>query len=372
MEKQDILKPQANPKKVQFKQKINWLKGVFAKTKQDKATAKETFKTEAQPVETKKKTAPQTSNSSVSVKNILNDLFNKLPKKEEKTQTEEAQSQTTTEKPEAEKTGNLFVNLFPKEDSAQAKKEDSLIETIVEQSTENKSILGQKLNYKLQDKVSEEQSSKTIQDDEKELLFWSQITLLLSFLLPLLVFLFLRFQVNPESKMITYLGKENYGMLQLEKQTELENLKSSISSKKTAIAKLKEDLKENAIEKVINTIKAEEVDWLEVLKNIDEVTNKGIAYNEHLKRLVYKSYSFQKQDYRISLSGSLFDPNQSVFFLMTNLIQSINDSEYFTGMEMRSFSKSITEEGAEMSLSLNFNYIPPSARTNTASSVINN
>lgn len=280
-------------------------------------------------------------------KNILSGLFKREEKSEEEKQ------------PQGKK--NLFADLFPQE--VEKSEDDSLIETIVEQSNQTKtqSILGQKLHNRKQETLEEKVEEKV---EKSDLLFWSQITLAVSFFIPLIVSVFFYYQVVPQSSLLNFFGIENTGMLHEQKQAERDDLNSQITTIKKNIAQMEATSKENQLEKLIKQIQAVTNDWLIVMDNIKEVTNEGVHYNDLLKRVVYNSYNFNSKDNAITLNAKIFDPNKQVFTLATSLIDAVNDSEYFEGMENRNFSKSISEDGAEMSLAMSFNYIPESERNN--------
>lgn len=314
-------------------------------------------KTETENSNLQKKEPTETSKKEIKVeksfnaKEVLSGFFGKKGAKVEKDEEQK-------EKKQKEKKGkkNMFVDLFPQE--AKSKEEDSLIETIVEQSDQTHSILGQKL-----DNRENQNDSKEPEETEKsDLLFWSQIGLVVAIIIPSIVFVFFYFQVTSQSSLLDLVGQENPGMRYQQKIAERDDFKQKIAKLKTDITKLEETSKENLMEKTINHIKSGTNDWLEIMENIIEVTNEGVPYNDRLRYVSYNSYGFSSQDNAISLSAKIISPNGQAFTLATFLIEAINESEYFEGMENRNFSKSINDEGAEMSLALSFNYIPEENR----------
>lgn len=323
---------------------------------------------------------------------IVSKEFSQETLKNEKTQTEKIENQEIKKKEEnkfkvsksatgflgnlfnkkennnkqIDKTSNLFVKLFPQDTKSKQetpeKQEDTLIETIVEQSEKKKSILGQKLHSQITTDKPQEQPKK---DSNNDLFFWSQISIVIAFIIPFCVYLFFYFQLATDNRILEFLGKENLGMQYEKQQQILVDLETSIKSKKTAIKTIIASENNNIYENAISNLKLVQKNWLEVIDNIKEVTNEGIKYNDKLKRLVYKSYAFDGEKNTINLSGTLFDPNKQVFTLMIYLIEAINESEYFDGLEMRNFSKSINEDGATMSVNVSFNYIPSYLQTSS-------
>lgn len=290
-----------------------------------------------------------------SSKNVLSKLFQKDVVKKEKTK----ESPKGTKEEVGKK--NLFVDLFPKE--AKKNENDSLIETIVEQSEKTPSILGQKLR----DKRKESEQKQDQKEEKNDTLFWSHVTIAISLIVPLAIYTFFYFQLTTDSKIVKMLGVQNTGITYQEKLAEQENLNKEISETKIAITKLEETSKQVLMEKTINEIKKNQDNWLIVMKYIDEVTNTAVQYNKSLKRVVYNSYDYKNQEREITLSAKIFDPNKKVFTSAASLIDAVNNSEYFEGLENRNFAKSINDDGAEMSLTMNFNYIPELERKNLTS-----
>lgn len=262
---------------------------------------------------------------------------------------------------------NLFVEIFPQEkQEATENQGESLIDTIMEQSAQKKkeektrpettSILGQKL----QDKFSDQDGiKKEVTPAENDLIFWSKVSLGIGALIPLIVYVFFHFQLATDSKILNFLGiDKNIGIEHQEKKAELERLKQRLIEIPQEEQVLKHSLLNHPVEMAIKQVKNESVDWVDMVSKINKVTNKAISFNNVLERLVYKTYSFAVQGNQINLSAELFDPNNLVFSLMKDYINEVNDSGYFTGLEMRNFAKTVDDEGAKMSLSLNFTYIP--------------
>jgi len=254
---------------------------------------------------------------------------------------------------------NLFVDLFPQE--AKQKDDDSLIETIVEQSDQKQSILGQKLQDKRQ---TLEKISKNVGEEApaNELLFWSKVTLGICVFIPFLIYIYFYYQITPQSKILDLLAIKNIGMQYKETYNELSALNTGIDKINTSIKKLEENSSQKLLEETILQIKANSINCLDVLEYINEVTNRGVKYNDLLKRVTYLSYSLDGKNNKIILNASIFDPNKQTFNLATSLIDAINDSEYFESLEIRNFAKSFTEEGATMPLAMSFDYIPENQR----------
>ncbi len=306
-----------------------------------------------------KEEKPEIAKTPDSPKSLLSSLF----QQSDKEKAEKKLDQTPQKKKDVDQDNkkNLFVDLFPQE--AKKNKDDSLIETIVEQSEQTTSILGQKLKEK-RDKLGKKEASTSIKEKKNDALFFSYIALTLSFAIPLVIYTYFFYQTTTESKLLDILNVQNIGMQHKEKEAERDALAKQVADTKKAILKLDETSKQALLEKTIQQIKDQTNDWLLVMDHIDEVTNQGVRYNDLLKRVVYDSFNFNGQENEITLNASVFDPNKQVFALATALIDAVNESVYFEGSENRNFSKSISDEGAEMSLTMNFKYMPENEREN--------
>lgn len=109
----------------------------------------------------------------------------------------------------------------------------------------------------------------------------------------------------------------------------------------------------------IGSIKANRMNWSTVIKQIETVTaeadtNFGKGLYNQLGGITYNSYTFDQQSNKIAISGDTKTADATNFTLISNLIDKFEQSPYFEGAEMRSFSKSgSTEEGYTASFSLN-------------------
>lgn len=261
-------------------------------------------------------------------------------------------------KPEIKSEKNLFVDLFPQE--AGKNKDDTLIETIVEQSEQKTSILGQKLHGK---QIPTPLPNNPV-ETKSDLLFFAYCAIAGALFIPLSIYLFFYFHTTSQSSILDTLGIKNTGMLYVEQSVKKNSLEEEIKKIQADIVKLETTSQQALMEKTIAQIKNSSNDWLLVMQNINEVTNQGVRYNDLLKRVNYTSYNFDHKENKINLTAEIVDPTKQVFNLATSLIDAVNDSSYFTGMENRNFSKTMDDDGAKMSLTLNFTYLPESQREN--------
>ncbi len=117
---------------------------------------------------------------------------------------------------------------------------------------------------------------------------------------------------------------------------------------------------------IIQEIKNSRVKWSDIMNEIDLRTIEvDSSYSEHYYDLKggirYSSYDFDKDANRIAISGEIMRYDTANFSMIANLIDEFNRSEIFEGAEMRSLSKSgSNEDGYKSSVRLNLGLRSPS------------
>jgi len=100
----------------------------------------------------------------------------------------------------------------------------------------------------------------------------------------------------------------------------------------------------------IQKIKDSRINWSEVIKKIEletAVVDKYFSkdFYDQIGGIQYTSYDFDTATNKIGITGTTKRFTTDNFTLISNLIDQLNDSVYFKGVEMPSFSKSGSSEG---------------------------
>ncbi len=108
----------------------------------------------------------------------------------------------------------------------------------------------------------------------------------------------------------------------------------------------------------IQKIKEARINWSDIMNQIELVTSYvdqyfSEGYFEALGGIQYTSYDFDTSTGEITITGVTKRYDTTNFTMITNLIDQLNASSYFTGVEMKSFTKSgSADEGYTSTLSL--------------------
>ncbi|MFA4891236.1 MAG: hypothetical protein WC604_02705 [Candidatus Gracilibacteria bacterium] len=108
----------------------------------------------------------------------------------------------------------------------------------------------------------------------------------------------------------------------------------------------------------IQKIKEARINWSDIMNQIELVTSYvdqyfSEGYYEALGGIQYTSYDFDTSTGEITITGVTKRYDTTNFTMITNLIDQLNASSYFTGVEMKSFTKSgSADEGYTSTLSL--------------------
>lgn len=121
---------------------------------------------------------------------------------------------------------------------------------------------------------------------------------------------------------------------------------------------------------IINSLKAQRVNWNQILSNIVETTkiageglivaNEGITqmriYESGTERsILYSNYNIDAATGQITVAGTLRTPDEKTFTTMANLIESFESSPNFRDINYRSFAKSGSPEtGYESNFQIEF------------------
>ncbi len=258
--------------------------------------------------------------------------------------------QQSINKTKKEKAGNIFTNIFGKKEGMTQK---SIIDTIVAK-TEKSKVLKDIKEPHFAKKL--EQKKKT--GEKINLLIFSKIFLNFAaiFIVFTAIFLYVEW-VDKENKVLSIIGiSENTGAKLYNSAEELEGVKLKEEKLQKDIDLYKGGYDDGALNTVESIIKSR-VNWPDVFKKIEEVTESVYELNNFFKYIEYNNYSFDVNNRTIRVSGVLSDPlgrNLTKLVVLEEAFKYYpkdkNDPEdttkpYFTGFkEFMSFSKKFDEE----------------------------
>ncbi len=91
----------------------------------------------------------------------------------------------------------------------------------------------------------------------------------------------------------------------------------------------------------VGALKSNRINWSFIIKQIEIVTvATDKSFNTPNASIFYSGYEFDTQANKVVLSGTTKTKDAGNFTVMSSLIDALEDSDYFTDVEMRSFSKS--------------------------------
>ena len=198
---------------------------------------------------------------------------------------------------------------------------------------------------------------------ETRLLAAARFLFLFSFVIPFSAWMVFQTILVENSQISRALSAKNYGtelsLLREDKKQKEQELKKLT----TKIAQIQQDIEGIRNEKVLAQITDNRVDFLEIMLRINSITLKSLnltaEVNRAINMLVFNSYSASTEKdgtTNITISGTVRDPKRMSFTKMTQLMETINKDPYFSGAEIRSFTKSEDAEGGARS-SFTFHFV---------------
>lgn len=118
----------------------------------------------------------------------------------------------------------------------------------------------------------------------------------------------------------------------------------------------------------LHTVRQKRIKWTEIIDRIDNLTRQvdkvyGQGLFEEIGGIRYTNYDFNTGTGQVSLTGQVKTDDSKTFTLLANLIDTLEKSPYFKGIEMRDFAKSKGEGGFTSSLRLQFFLETPSDKS---------
>ena len=211
-------------------------------------------------------------------------------KKEESVDPTKASSET---KEEAK--GNMFTSLFGKKvaDSKGSKKSESIIDTIVTQTDKAK-----------KEKVVKKKEVSTGAG------FMHFSGAFLRFAIAFIVLsagFFYAYNIDENNRVLSMAGRENYAI-------QLKNAAGTLDEKQGEEKKLNKDIKryqeeaENESIETIGKIREDRMDWPDLIKKLNEVTESVYEKNALAQYVQYNNYSYNVENGDLTVSATLSDP----------------------------------------------------------------
>jgi hypothetical protein len=252
-----------------------------------------------------------------------------------------------------EKKGELVSNIIQ---SVSASKE---------KINEEESILGEDFSEQLE---TPEEKEKHQKQEKRKMAFLavSRFLLIISLLVPASSMLVFSTILQPGSFIADKIDAKNYGNILEKAQDQNAQKEEHLNKIKKEIIDVNAQIKSLENNPIIAQIKANRVDFLDVMLQIQNITLDSLdltsELNQTIQMLVFNSYSGSadnRGNVKINISGSVRNPRKMTFTSLTKLMETINESKYFDGAVIRSFSKSDDAEGgATSSFAFNLDYFP--------------
>lgn len=293
----------------------------------------------------------------------------KNPKNQEEAQEKESQDvmQNISEEKKDSKNSLVAGILMDNEEEPKEEQKNSLVSAVLAEMEKEEEEKPKEAVLSLSEKLKKRDDEVMLQKQKvnSRLLATARFLFLFSFAVPLSAFVIFQTILVENSGLSHALSAQNYG-------TELTTLKD-INQKKTAqittlkkeIIKTQKDIDGIRNEKILTEITDNRIDFLEIMLRINSITLQSLELTPEVNRvinmLVFNSYSAsidKDGNASINISGTVRDPKRMSFTKLTTLMETINKDPFFSGANIRSFSKSDDNEGgAKSSFTFNISYI---------------
>lgn len=263
---------------------------------------------------------------------ILKSLF----KSKEKLKSKEVQTEI---KDEAETNNSKNINdIIGKE-----KDEQDILENIIKQ----KQIAEEKERIQEEKEAHERKMHKKLSDDKNPFLDITQKFrdfLVISLLIFIFSKVFFFIQFDEQNRVLGLVNKENLFVQEQEKEKELEEVNNEIEKIKEKLKGLNQGFLDIQEKVALREVMHEKIDWLAVKRDLDEATKEAFPYNDILNYISYNSFAGNAEKKSINITGNIVDPTGRVFKLTTELIQSINNHQSFSGAQINTFTKTENQD----------------------------
>lgn len=226
------------------------------------------------------------------------------------------------------KSGNALTEIMN-----QSPKQQNLVSNIIK-------------NVKPKTEEDQPEVNKVMLRDNETQLFWGRVTSAV-----VLVFLLVSLGVNwiwlsESNPLLGMIGKENIVKTQERVEKELASVTKRYNQlKEENQALISQDSSNEAV--VSKEIMSERIVWTEVLDQIDEVMLKVSPYNPVTNKIDLNQYTLAVDDGKIVLSGLIQNESEDkIYNLTANVVDALEESPYFEGVEYRQYSVAEEELGS--------------------------
>ena len=200
---------------------------------------------------------------------------------------------------------------------------------------------------------------------------YAKFVAVLSLLVPLISWVVFQAVLSQESMLSDLIGAHNYGKQLVSLQEEEQEAVDHLNALKAQVKRSKQDISDIKRDKVLTKVTEGRVDYIGIMAQLNSLTLRSLnltseehlapEINRALGRLTMHNFSgTQDKDgnVHLSISGDVRDAKRMSLTRVTKIIDFINNDPYYTGAELRSFTKSEDESGgARSSFSLSFDYV---------------
>jgi hypothetical protein len=189
--------------------------------------------------------------------------------------------------------GNIFTNLFGKKAEGE-KPTESIIETIVAQTDQTKKV--------------KREVKKKMDDIGEGFLRFANIFLRFSIaFIVISAAFFYAFNIDEENRVLALFGEENNALKLKNTATELDEVKKEEKKVTREIEKYKKGY-ENEYKDTILYIIDNRMDWSDLIKKLNEVTESVYEKNALAQYVKYNNYSYDVKTGQLAVSATLSDP----------------------------------------------------------------
>jgi len=165
--------------------------------------------------------------------------------------------------------------------------------------------------------------------------------------LALLSWLMFSVQLDESNYVLSQFGQNNIALVAKNLQTKLDDINKRIKEIDLKLAKLAKEQVDIPALVALQEINHQSIDWFKVRQTLFDATLVAFPYNDILHYISYESFSGNRANSSINISGKVVDPAGRVFLRLAKLVNAINNHPDFSGAEVKSFAK--TKGGGEKS-----------------------